>query len=113
MHELAIAQSIVEAVEQMAHKHNAKHVKKVKLKLGAFTGVVKDALEFSFEVIREGTLLSNAELEIEIIELQKRCESCGEISGTDGDLNLLCPSCLSPTEIVSGREMQIDYVELE
>jgi hydrogenase nickel incorporation protein HypA/HybF len=46
MHEMAIAQSIIEIVEREARKHNSGSVKRVKVQIGEFSGVVKEALEF-------------------------------------------------------------------
>ncbi len=51
MHELAIAQSIVEAVEAKASECNAVHVKGVRLKIGEASGVVTDSLTFCFEMM--------------------------------------------------------------
>ena len=48
MHELAIAQSIVEAVEAKASECNAARVKTVRLKIGEASGVVTDSLTFCF-----------------------------------------------------------------
>jgi Zn finger protein HypA/HybF involved in hydrogenase expression len=35
-----------------------------------------------------------------------------EINGVD-DFNLFCPRCGDPMEIVSGREMRVEYIEIE
>jgi len=113
MHEMAIAQSIIEIVEREARKHNSGSVKRVKVQIGEFSGVVKEALEFSFEIAKSGTVAENAELEIEVIGFKARCKVCDfEINGVD-DFNLFCPRCEDPMEIVSGREMRVEYIEIE
>ena len=112
MHELAMTQSIIELVEAEARKHGSVRVDKVKLKIGEFTGVVKEALEFSFDVIKAGTLAEFAELEIEVVPLRKRCGCCDTVFGSTGDFDFFCPDCSGPVEIVSGRELQIEYIDL-
>ena len=113
MHELAIAQSIIEKVETAARAHASSCVKKIVLRIGAFTGIVGEALEFSFDVAKKGTLAADAELEIEIVPLRKKCSSCGEVAGSKDEPNFLCPQCLRPVQILAGRELQIAYIELE
>ena len=44
MHELSIAMSIVEMAEEEAAKHGGVQVTAIHLKLGALSGVVKEAL---------------------------------------------------------------------
>lgn len=112
MHELAMTQGIVDAVEAEARKHGADRVNKIKLRIGEFTGVVKEALEFSFDVIKAGTLVESAELEIEVVPLRKRCACCDAVFGSNGDFAFFCPECGGAVEIVSGRELQIEYIDL-
>jgi hydrogenase nickel incorporation protein HypA/HybF len=112
MHELSIAESIIELARAEAKKHNAAAIQTIKLRLGEFTGVVREALEFGFEVARRGTVAETAALEIEIVPLETRCAECGLTGHPRDDFCFLCPGCASPVEIVSGREMQVEYLEL-
>jgi hydrogenase nickel incorporation protein HypA/HybF len=113
MHELSIAQSIIEIVDEEARKHGATQVKKIKLKIGEFSGVVREALEFSFDVVKSGTVAEKAELEIEIVKFKALCNGCGFILEDMNDFNLFCRVCGEPMKIVSGREMNIEYIEIE
>ena len=113
MHEMAITQGILEIAEREAAKHNAVCISRIKLRIGEFTGVVREALEFSFEVIKHGTLAENAELEIEVVKLCKRCPSCDEVFESKDQFDFFCPRCNAPAEIISGREMQIEYIDLD
>jgi hydrogenase nickel incorporation protein HypA/HybF len=61
MHELAIAQSIVEMVDETAARQR---VRKVTIEIGALTCVSPDALRFSFGLVAEGSAADGAELEI-------------------------------------------------
>ncbi|MFN7928876.1 MAG: hydrogenase maturation nickel metallochaperone HypA [Blastocatellia bacterium] len=111
MHELAIMQGVLDIVSTEASKHGTAQANKIKLRIGAFTGVVKDALEFAFTAIKPGTVAERAMLEIEEVPLRKRCSQCEQIFQTRNDFNFLCPVCQHPLEILSGREMQVEYID--
>jgi len=113
VHEFAITQGILQIAEREAVKHNSSRITRIKLQLGEFTGVVKEALEFSFEVIKLGTLAEDARLEIEVIKLRKQCPGCDEVFEAEGQFDFFCPQCNAPAEIISGREMQIEYIDLD
>jgi len=111
MHELSIAESIIDLAAEEAKKRNTSVVT-VKLRLGEFTGVAREALEFGFEIAKRGTLAERAVLEIEVVPLKTRCPPCGLVGRPIDDFCLLCAACGSPMEIISGREMQVEYLEL-
>lgn len=110
MHELSIAESILEIAAKEAANHRAAAVTAVKIRLGDFTGVVGEALEFAFEIARQGTVAARARLEIERVPLQTRCPACGEAGGAD--FCFVCQRCGTPLEILAGREMQVESIEL-
>lgn len=112
MHELSLAQSVIEIAEAEAKKHHAPGVKVIKLRLGEFTGVVRDALEFGFEIARRGTAAETAVLEIEIVPLKTTCPLCKTVARPIEDFCLICPTCGGPVDILAGREMQIEYIDL-
>lgn len=112
MHELSIAESILDIVTAEAVKHRAPTVTAIKLRFGEFTGVVREALEFAFEIARRGTVAERAVLEIEWVPLETRCPGCGLTVRPREDLSLMCKRCGKPVEILSGREMQVEYVDL-
>ncbi|MEO8378621.1 MAG: hydrogenase maturation nickel metallochaperone HypA [Acidobacteriota bacterium] len=69
MHELSIALSIVEGVTEEAGQHGGVVVvKAVHLRLGRLSGVVGEALLFSYGLACEGTVLQGSELRIEEVE---------------------------------------------
>jgi len=113
MHELSIAQSIIEIAENIARENDSKAVKKIKVQIGEFSGVVKEALEFSFDIAKVGTIAENAELEIEIVKFKSICNFCGFVLETMNDFNLFCPNCSEPMSIISGREMRVEYIGIE
>ena len=113
MHELSIACSIVEAVEENLTDANA-DVKKVNLKIGKLSGVVKDALLFSFEVAAQNTKLEGAELEIEELPVIIFCKSC-DCETTLGNPPIFhCRQCGEATaDIRQGKEMEIVSIEID
>ena len=113
MHELSIALSIIEGASEEAKKHTGATVQAVHLKVGVLSGVVKDALLFSWEVATAGTSLENSRLEIEEIPLVVFCEDCRANKSLEAINNLVCPDCDKPTpQIISGRELQVTALEL-
>jgi hydrogenase nickel incorporation protein HypA/HybF len=77
MHELAIAQSIVEIVETRAAECHATHVKGVRLRIGEAIGVVTDSLTFCFEMLTSlDPTLAGAQLLIDTVPHQAQCHHC-------------------------------------
>ena len=114
MHELSIAYSVVETVENAARAAGAVKVGKVFLKIGRLSGVVIDSLKFAFDIAAEGTLLEGAKLEIEDVLIKVRCEPCRHEFTLNGTPVFRCPLCSQPTpNIIAGRELDIISVELE
>ena len=64
MHETHLIQPIIKGISEHAQKEGAKSVSKVRLKVGALTGVKEDAIKETFIVLAKGTILENAQLEI-------------------------------------------------
>ena len=65
MHELSIAMSIVDLACEEAGRHAGARVEAVHLALGAHSGVVKDALLFSWDLASADTAIAGAKLSIE------------------------------------------------
>jgi hydrogenase nickel incorporation protein HypA/HybF len=113
MHEISIAESIVQIAESKAREQNARSVQIIKLRLGTFTTIVAESLEFAFEIARQGTLSRDARLEIEIVPMVVRCVVCEASTQPLGGVCLICEHCGFPLEIVSGEELQIEYIEVD
>ncbi len=113
MHEAAIAQGVLDLAIRTALQNGGGRINRIKLRLGEFRGVVREALEFSFEVMKRGTLAEQAELEVETVKLRVTCVQCGECECSPRDYNFFCPNCGDPLQIIAGREMQMEYVDME
>lgn len=114
MHELSIAMSMIEMAGEEAARQGAARVAAVHLKLGPLSGVVKDALEFSFAVACHGTLLENSRLVIEDVPVIVHCPHCNEQRVIESIQRFCCPECgtLTP-EVIQGNELLVVALELE
>jgi len=113
MHELSIALSIVEMATEESNKRGGAKVDAVHLKLGRLSGVVKDALLFSWEIACQGTRLENSRLEITEIPVRVHCENCKTERILEEINNFSCPICNAPTpEVTQGRELEVTALEI-
>ncbi len=114
MHELSIAVSMVDMAAEEAAKRGDVKVNAIYLKLGKLSGVVKDALLFSYDVVCQGTPLEGSSLIIEEIPVIVFCPQCETETPPTAINNLCCPKCETPTpQVISGREMEVTALEIE
>ncbi len=112
MHELSIAQNIVEIVKQIVPFDELKNVDSIKLKIGEMAGVVSDSLEFGFQAITSETELEGSKLDIEKIPFVFRCNDCRKESGNEFGMTF-CSHCSGTnTTIISGMEIQVVEVDV-
>ena len=113
MHELSIALSIVEGVEEEMARLGPARIAAVLLKLGPLSGVVKDALLFSYSVACEGTLLAGSKLEIEEVPIVLYCQACRREQPAISMQCLCCAVCDTPSaDIRAGSELEVFALEL-
>jgi hydrogenase nickel incorporation protein HypA/HybF len=113
MHELSIANSILDTVRAEAEKRPGARVVKVGVRIGELSGVNPDALSFGFEVLVRGTDLEPLALEIESMPRRQRCPVCEQQFAVK-DSSLVCPKCGELETIwVGGDELELAYLELE
>jgi len=113
MHEMGIANSVLEAVRTEMGLHPGTYPRKVGVRIGEMAAIDQDALRFCFEAIVRGTDRESLELEIEVCPRRHRCRVCGhEFIVRDYDSR--CPQCASPqTTCISGDELELAYLEVE
>ena len=113
MHELSIAQALVEQVEQVVAAEGAARATKVMIAVGALSGADPEALRSAFPLVAEGTTAEGAELIVEWVPVRVRCLECGsEFVADDGFMG--CAVCASrEVEWLSGRELHIQSIEVE
>lgn len=112
MHELSIAQNILEIVLANLPATERDSVKSIKLKVGQQSGVVPDSLDFCFGVIAQGTPLEGAALDIERVPFVLKCKPCGSSFQSESGI-VLCPLCGGmDVEVLSGTELRVVEIEL-
>jgi hydrogenase nickel incorporation protein HypA/HybF len=112
VHELSIAQSIIDIVQQTASSNGSGKVRTIRLRIGELSGVVLDSLEFCITAITAGTDLEGVRLDIEHIPLRAQCKKCGQTFAVKNN-NFFCPRCGGgECSVVSGRELQVSEIEL-
>jgi len=109
MHEMALAQGILAVVLDAAEDEP---VRRVRVRVGALQQIVPDSLQFSFQLLSEGTPAFGGALEIKPVSARIRCKTCGAKSILKASL-FRCKYCRADNvEIVTGNELLVDAVEL-
>ena len=121
MHEMSIAQGIMDVVKQEMTKNKMKVLLKVKIRAGKLNAIVPEALQVCFDMLLQDTPWPGAMLEIEITPIKLRCSKCSkEFLPEDQKyigsiIQAPCPNCGTEIghKIVSGKELLIEYLEAE
>ena len=111
MHEMSIAQDILQIVEAERRKHGFERVAVIHVRAGALSGVDEESLKFAFEVVREGTCAAEAQIRMETADRVLECRACGARVSADGG-PAKCPKCGS-VELSLRGAMGLDVVSLE
>ncbi|MEQ8175374.1 MAG: hydrogenase maturation nickel metallochaperone HypA [Syntrophomonadaceae bacterium] len=112
MHELSLMTSVIETVRQGALDNNIARVKKVKLVIGKLSQALPDSLQFAFSVLSADEMFCDAVLEIEEKEIACLCPDCQTQFTVQDEYSFICPNCQGlKVDIISGRELFIDYFE--
>ncbi len=110
MHEMAVVDNVLEIVTAQAQEHGLKEIKRIKIVIGDLAGIVPDVFSFCWEVSTESTRYAGAVLEIETKPALAVCNKCAKeyvISES-----LACPYCAGGIkEIISGKELYVDFIE--
>ena len=113
MHELSIAMSIVEMAEKEARNRGVQ-VYAVHLRLGALSGVVKEALLFSYDLACEGTALEGSQLVIDEVPTVVYCPVCDAERKLASIQRFCCSVCDTPTpDVVQGKELEVVALEIQ
>jgi hydrogenase nickel incorporation protein HypA/HybF len=113
MHELSIMQSALNMALDRARQAGAARVHTIRLRIGALSGVVPDALEFAFEALTPGTLAEGSQLAIEHVPARFWCATCTREFQSD-NMFAECPNCHALSgELRAGREMEVASLEID
>ena len=113
MHEMSLAEGVLQVIEDSARANNFSQVKTVWLEIGELSGVEVEAMRFCFDAVVKGTLAEGARLEIVATEGQGRCLTCGQTVHIQLRYDP-CPLCGGyPVEPVGGLEMKVKELEVD
>jgi len=113
MHELSLAMSVREIVEDAAEKNGSKKVNEVNIIVGEFSSVSSDALEFAMEVVKKGSFFENAKINIKSAKTILTCSQCNGETVME-DYIFKCSTCGSGSvRIISGDRMYVESIDIE
>jgi len=105
---------IVDAALDEAERRGGLRVSAVHLRLGALSGVVKDALMFSYEVACQETALQGSRLVVEDVPVAVFCPQCQARRVLHSIQSFACPECGAPTrDILQGKELEVFALEVQ
>jgi hydrogenase nickel incorporation protein HypA/HybF len=113
VHELSIANSIVEIALEHVQDPGSARVQQINLRIGALSCVHRDALLFSFELVTANTSLAGAKLHITVLPVVIFCPKCAALHELPGIQAFRCPECQTlSADIRQGQELDIESIEV-
>lgn len=107
MHELSIAMSILDTVEENAIKNSATVITEIELEIGMLSGVEFEALDFAFQNAPKNAMFQNTVFKVLKVKPISKCADCGFSFETE-EYATPCPKCQSvKTELIKGNELRI------
>lgn len=112
MHELSVAQALVDEVGRLVASHGARRATRLRLRVGPLAGVVPALLATAFPLAAADGVAADAALEFSEAPIRVRCRVCGGESEAEPN-NLRCRACGAwQTQVISGDEMILESLEL-
>ena len=110
---MGIMSGVLEACTATAEREGATRINEIRVRIGELSEVMEDALRFAFEALSPGTLAEGARLEVEHVAARSRCVEC-RVEFSHGRFDVVCPQCGSVfCEAVSGRELEIESIDID
>ena len=112
MHEMAIAEGILDIALRYAKDNDASKIAEVGLAIGELSGVESESLLFCWESITADSAAEGARLVLRRVPLRGCCRECSFEAKIE-KLNFICPRCGGTMELVQGRELKVEYLEVD
>lgn len=113
MHEMSLAEGVLQLVEDTARRESARRVKLVVLEIGRLSSVEPEAIRFCFEAVTHGSIAQGAALEIVNVPGVGWCLPCAATVAMT-ELYGACPQCGShQVQPTGGTEMRVKEIEIE
>ena len=112
MHEMSLAEGVLQLIEDAARQDRFKRVTAVWLEIGQLSSVEPEAMAFCFAAVTRGTVADGARLEIITLPGQGWCAACTRtvpMTEVFGE----CPLCGGfPLRVTAGTEMRVKELEV-
>ena len=113
MHEMSLAEGVIQLIEDSAKKEKFSRVKTVWLEIGQLAGVEVEAMKFCFDVVMRDSIAQDAKLEIIEMPGLAWCLHCTEVVNVQA-LYDACPKCGShQVQVTGGSEMRVKELDVE
>jgi hydrogenase nickel incorporation protein HypA/HybF len=111
MHEMMIAQSLLELILAEAQNHKARPVA-VKISCGPFDAINDEVLSFAFESLARGTVCDGMKLVMEHKPIRGKCNNCNKIFEFEL-LSPKCPDCSSDFELLPDEPLLLETIDFQ
>lgn len=118
MHELSIAQRLVDRAVTVAQEHGASRVNELTVAVGRATHLNPDQLRFCVEAVATDTAVSDAAITFERVPVRGECECgwSGEPGTVEDALTYVpdpnCPDCGARVSITEGRGCHLTRIDI-
>lgn len=113
MHEMSLAEGVLQIIEDAARTQDFSRVKKVWLEIGQLANVEKEAMRFCFDAVTRDSIAQNADLEFIDTPGQAWCMECSDTVQVQA-LYDVCPKCGGhQLQVTSGNEMRVKELDVE
>jgi hydrogenase nickel incorporation protein HypA/HybF len=113
MHEVGIAQSLLDIAIENCTKQGYNGIESIKIKIGKASGVMPDSILFSFDAMKIGTIAEKASLAIDEVPVSGFCNDCKSNFTVEEAYAISCPNCGHfSLRIDTGRELNIYEMEV-
>jgi hydrogenase nickel incorporation protein HypA/HybF len=113
MHELSITKTMLDLVLDEARKNGAGQVQRINLVIGSLSNIVDECVRFYFDFLSRETIAEGAQLSFKVVPAMAQCRACGGQFKLE-EFSWACPKCGGiRVDIVKGRELYIESIEVE
>ena len=110
---MSIVEALLDQIRQETQAYPTRHVRTVRLRIGALRQIVPETLMFCFAAAVRDTPLAGCRLDIEQLPAEARCRKCSLTFPID-DNWFQCPRCSEPgSELLTGNELELDSLDLK
>lgn len=112
MHEMSIAESLMELIEDEGRRQGFSRVRRVGVKIGALGHVEPAALAFCFDAVSKGSVADGASLALTVVPGAGWCERCSRTIPL-AERYAPCPACGDHVRLTAGDELRLADLEVE